>query len=197
MKKFLKHSRVTQRLEVKSGIEWERFISSYTFARQIFEEYAGSIFNNGQFKIHTKESSLKWSLLLNKEYFVEELEDNDLLCFAFNWQGIMYCVNRENNIITYFDPATCEFFQAEDISLIQFLNEKLTDSDYDLLAKDYFGEACEYLDIQNLKFGDSIGHKVYLHLGGNDDIKNLEVIDTEVLWDTQIQVAESINELPD
>ena len=197
MDKFIKHYKITNIEKNEDPKDWSGFISDYTFANELLSKYGGSTFNKGQFRMHTKKSSIKWSKLLTKEYFQNELDDHDLLCFGFNWQGIMYCINSENNIVTYFDPATCEFFQAEVVSLIDFFNNILLDPDYDLLADDYFIEVFQYLEIESLEFDKSIGHKIYLHLGGEDEISNLEVIDTEVLWDTQIQTAESINELPD
>ena len=47
----------------------------------------------------------------------------------------------------------------------------------------------------HLPFDQSIGYKVPLHLGGEDGVHNMELIDTEVLWDLQYQIASRINEL--
>ena len=48
-----------------------------------------------------------------------------------------------------------------------------------------------------IQFDKSIGHIIYLHLGGQDDVDNLEIVDTEVLWELQIEIANRINEIPD
>ena len=74
-------------------------------------------------------------------------------------------------------------------------SEKETKVKISSLFSEYFEEARCYLGIEALQFDQSIGHKIYLHLGGEDDVKNMEVVDTEVLWELQYQVANRINEL--
>lgn len=71
------------------------------------------------------------------------------------------------------------------------------DGEYDIIFEEYFYEAKAFLRFKALKNDESVGHKIYLHLGGEDAISNLEIVNTEVLWDLQIEVSERINELPD
>lgn len=163
------------------------------FLHDMIAHIGGHIYNNGLFKIHTYSYLNKWTKKL-KEYFEEEIQDFNLYCFASNWQGNMYCVDELNQKIVYFDPATMEYFESE-ISLDAFFNEILLGDEYDILFSEYFEEARCYLGIEALQFDQSIGHKIYLHLGGEDDVKNMEVVDTEVLWELQYQVANRINEL--
>lgn len=47
----------------------------------------------------------------------------------------------------------------------------------------------------HLLFDQSIGYKVPLHLGGEDGVHDMKLIDTEGLWDLQYQTASRINEL--
>ena len=47
----------------------------------------------------------------------------------------------------------------------------------------------------HLPFDQSIGYKVPLYLGGENCVHNMELIDTEGLWDLQYQTASRINEL--
>jgi hypothetical protein len=128
------------------------------------------------------------------EYFKEEIKAFNVICFASNWQGIMYCVDKNNKTITYFDPATCEYFSA-DASLEQFFGEILVDGEYDILFEGYFNEARDFMKLETFDYECSIGHKKYLHLGGNDNVDNLEIVNTDVLWNLQIQTAESLNEI--
>ncbi len=106
----------------------------------------------------------------------------------------MYCINYTNTKIVYFAPATTEFFEA-DFSIQDFFEKILLGNEYDILFEDYFDEAKDYFKIKSIPFAKSIGHKVFLHLGGEDDVQNLEIIDTEVLWELQIQTADRINEI--
>jgi hypothetical protein len=117
-----------------------------------------------------------------------------MVCFASNWQGIMYCVDYKNTNITYFDPATCEYFNAE-FSIDDLFNDILVNGEYDIIFEEYWKEAIAFLKIKTLNYEESIGHKKYLHLGGKDTVKNMEITNTEVLWEIQIQIAEKINNI--
>ena len=195
MENFCEKYNITYRIdseEIKEKDFCEKH-NDYNFLYSLIHKYGGCIFNNGLFKIHTFEYAEKWTSLL-AEFFRNEIVPFDVICFASNWQGCMYCINKRNNTITYFDPATCEFFSA-DSSLQFFFDDILVSGEYDIIFEDYFYEAFEYLKLEKLNFENSLGHKKYLHLGGKDDVSNLEIVDTEILWNLQIQIAESINEI--
>lgn len=171
---------------------------NFGFIYKIINEYGGKVFDKGLLKIHTFEYVKTWTKRMKDDYFKNELKEQnlqDIICFASNWQGCMYCVNGENNTIVYFDPATCEFFKADGISINDLFDDVLVDGEYDIIAEDYFKELCDYLKFDNLKYEDSFGHKQYLHLGGEDDVENYEIVNTEVLWELQIQVSRRINEI--
>lgn len=199
MKKFLeKYSHSYS--EPNQNINKETFQHKYhafSFIYDLIYQYGGDVFDNGLFKIHTFAYLEKWTNLITNHYFKKEIEGQELICFASNWQGCMYCVNSANNLITYFDPATCDFFSADNTSITNFFDNVLVDGEFDIIFEDYFKEVMGYLNSSKLNYDESIGHKIFLHLGGEDNIENLAMINTEVLWDLQIQVAERINDLPD
>jgi hypothetical protein len=195
MEDFLKKYKITYHFD-NEKVEKMEFYTKYNNSESLYNiisQYGGCILNNGLLKIHTFEYVDKWTALLS-EYFREEINPFDMICFASNWQGCMYCIDKKDSTITYFDPATCEFFSA-DSSLQFFFDEILVSGEYDIIFEDYFYEAFEYLNLKNLEYENSLGHKIYLHLGGEDDVSNLEIVDTDVLWDLQIQVAASISEI--
>lgn len=196
MNKFLQKFKVTEKVENKH-IDVNSYFNKdeFPFVKKIVDDFGGCIFNKGLFKIHTFEYVHKWTNLL-KEFFKEEMPDFNLLCFATNWQGNMYCINSSNSEIVYFDPATCEFFEAE-FSIDEFFNSVLVDGEYDIIFEEYFEEAQAYLKFDFIPYDKSLGHKIYLHLGGREVVQNLEIVDTEVLWELQIQTANRINEIPD
>ena len=197
MKDFLKKYRLTY-TEKNGQVELSDFLNNFHgfgFVYQLISECGGQVFNNGLFKIHTFDMVSKWTTLLTQSYFKDELENRQLICFASNWQGCMYCVNRENTALTYFDPATCEFFSSDGISLSDFFDDILINGEYDIIFEEYYDEAIARLNFDKLDYQQSVGHKIYLHLGGEDSVDNLEVVDTAVLWEMQIQIAERINDL--
>jgi outer membrane protein assembly factor BamB len=197
MKTFLEKYKISYSVD-NEKIERLDFLEKYDncgFLYDFISKYGGYVFDNGLFKIHTFDYVDKWTASL-AEYFREEINPFDMICFASNWQGCMYCVDKKNSTITYFDPATCEFFSA-DASLKLFFDDILVSGEYDIIFEDYFNEAFEYLKLKDLEYDNSLGHKIYLHLGGTDDVSNLEVVNTDVLWDLQIQITESVNEIDD
>jgi hypothetical protein len=196
MKKFLEKYTVTNNMENKI-IAKERLSREFNgeigFLYDFMVNHGGKIFNNGLFKIDTFEYLNKWTKLLS-EYFKAEINPFDMVCFASNWQGLMYCVDYKNENITYFDPATCEYFKAN-FSFEELFDNILVSEEYDIIFEEYWEEAFKKLKIKTLEYENSIGHKKYLHLGGKDDIKNLEIVNTEILWEMQIQVAERMNDM--
>lgn len=198
MKKYLKKYAISYTVENSEKEFFKDFRPHFDFIYSLVKEYGGMVFNRGLFKIHTFEYVKKWTDLLTLSYFKQELKKQgieDLICFASNWQGCMYCINSKNNLIIYFDPATCEFFQADNISITSFFDNILVDGEYDIIAEEYFDELCLHFDFENLEYEDSFGHKIYLHLGGDDNVGNYEIVDTEVLWELQVEVSERINEI--
>ena len=180
-------------------IEKSNFVEKYPnfdFIYDLIASYGGFVFDEGLFKIHTFEYLEKWTNLITCNYFKNELKDEELICFASNWQGCMYCIDSKNNSIIYFDPATCDFFKADGITLNLFFDNILVDGEYDIISEEYFKEAFSYLKSDRLEYGDSFGHKIYLHLGGEDQPENYEIVNTEVLWGLQIQLSDRINEIP-
>ncbi|GHV96548.1 hypothetical protein AGMMS50293_28680 [Spirochaetia bacterium] len=196
MKKFIEKYKITNKIDNKI-IRKEYFIKNYGkelyFLYDIILNYGGNIFDNGLFKIHTFEYTDKWTKLLST-YFEKEINPFKKVCFASNWQGVMYCVDYKNENITYFDPATCEYFNAE-FSLNDLFEDILINGEYDIIFEEYWKEAYNFMKIKKLDYKNSIGHKKYLHLDGKDNVKNLEIVNTEVLWEMQIQIAEKINNI--
>jgi hypothetical protein len=168
----------------------------FEFIYDLIKKNGGTVFNRGLFKIHTFEYVKKWTDILIHNYFKNELAGQsikNIICFASNWQGCMYCIDSADNQIVYFDPATTEFFQAKDVSVDAFFDEILVGGEYDVIAEEYYQELCDSVNFNRLEYEDSFGHITYLHLGGEDSVENYEIVNTDVLWELQIQVSRRIN----
>lgn len=160
---------------------------------ELISKEGGTIFENGIFRIHTFESSLHWALLLER-YFADN--KRNVYPFAFDWMGRHFCINDKNNIIYMFDSAMFEVFTL-DRSIDAFFNEDLVEDADDLLNATLFMNACQSLQIKELKFDRCIGYKVPLYLGGKDEISNWEILDMEVYWDFMHQIYIQVKDLPD
>ena len=184
-----------KRNEILKKSEFEILKPDFGFLYELYKNFGGTTFSNGLLRIHTFESSNKWTDLLTNKYYKEF--SGKLYCFAFNWQGCMFCINSSNTELFIFDPATCEYFSLENANIEDFFNSIIFDYDDETFITDYFNETLQHLEMNQIEFKNSFGHRKPLFLGGIDDVENYEVIDTEVLWDLQIQIAENINEIPD
>jgi hypothetical protein len=191
--KFLNKYKITDKLNNIKTVD----VIDNKFLYDLISNHGGEIFNNGLFKIHTFEMMSRWTDLISDIYFKDETKGISLYCFASNWQGCMYCINKENNLIIYFDPSTCEFFECEETSVEDFFDSILVEGEYDIIFEEYFEEAKDYMKFGKVNYDESVGHIIYLHLGGEDDVNNLEIVNTEVLWELQIEVAKRINEITD
>ena len=166
---------------------------AFAFAYPLMGPHGGKVFHRGMFRIFTVEEAEKWTGLMTDDYF-DELR-HQVYCFCITWQGCVIGVDTDNANIYLFDPATCEYFVVEGLSLHEYLNSALDDVLEESFYPGQFHEALHALNLDVVPVGQSVGYQKSLLLGGEDETYNLELIDSEVMWDVQIQIAESINQI--
>lgn len=197
MLKAIKNKYQVSELLTNEGVTRKQFEDEYplfSFVYNLIDKDGGEVFAHGIFQIFTFQKALKWTGLITNNYFTEFRYK--LFCFAVTWQGCILAVNDSNDAIYLFDPATCEYFALEDISLKKFLEEEFLRIEEEIVYPEDFRNTMSFLEIRNLDSNQSIAHKISLFLGGKDAFENLEIVDTEVMWDLQIQIAEGIEEMP-
>lgn len=195
LKNILKKYKVTHYIENQKTIKKD-FLDEFDSFKNCFSlisKYGGYIIENGMFQIYNFEKASKWTNLITKSYF-PEFKDT-LFCFAVTWQGCILAINDKDDSIYLFDPATCEYFAMEEVSLEDFMTEIFLENEDDIIYSEDFLNTMTHLKKETLDSECSVTHKVSLFLGGEDKFENLEIIDTEVMWDLQIQIAEGINEI--
>ncbi|MEP6612670.1 MAG: T6SS immunity protein Tdi1 domain-containing protein [Mucilaginibacter sp.] len=160
---------------------------------ELFEKLSGTSFENGLFKIHTVGSFYLWTEIAF-EYF-KKYKGNSY-CFAFDWVGRQYAVNYSGGktSILLLDPATAEVFKLE-TDIQSFLNEETDDFKNSHLEIERFNTLSENV-ASNLRFGQCLGFKKFLFLGGKDELNNFEVNDMEVYWELSYQVYCKTRGLP-
>ena len=168
---------------------------AFAFVYPLLKDHGGEIYAHGLFHMLTFEGALKWNELMTAEYFSDL--NNQLYCFAITWQGCVMAINLANDEVYLFDPATAEYFSIEDTSLAEFWGESFHEIEHEAFYPEDFQATLSALGLRSVPENQGIGHKISLFLGGKDEMENLELIDTEVLWETQIQIAETINEIPE
>ncbi|MBS1500495.1 MAG: DUF1851 domain-containing protein [Bacteroidetes bacterium] len=159
----------------------------------LLEEYGGTTFDNGLFRIHNEGSFYYWTKL-TFEYFKKF--KGSALVFGFDWVGRQFALSEDGNksIILMFDPATAEAFELE-ASLEDFFNIDLAEGKEDLLEEKKFRSFKRSM-AADLQFDHCVGFIKPLFLGGQDDIANLENTDMEVYWELNYQIYCQTKDLP-
>jgi hypothetical protein len=157
---------------------------------QLLELFGNSSFNYGLYRIHSFESSVKWSILLGN-YF--KGYTNKIYPFGFDWMGRQFAINELGDSIFMFDPATMEdLVMKKDV--LSFHNEELVQG---LLAEELFSEILSSSNIKALNSDQCLGYKKPLFLGGIEEIENFQLQDIEVYWEVQYQLYNKVKDIPD
>ena len=139
----------------------------------LINEFWWYSFNKGVFRIHTYETSKKWKNII-EEYFLDEKWKFEV--FWFDWMWRQFSINLDNdNEIFIFDI---------NVNKVYIIDEQLNEFFLNLSIDTYwyFSET-EFKEFNlELKFNQSISHKIPLMLWWKDEIENMEVCDMEVDW---------------
>jgi hypothetical protein len=162
-------------------------------AKALFSECGGYSFNDGLYRIHTAESSVHWTGVIEK-YFPKYKEN--IAPFAYDWLGRQFTMDKSREgYLLMFDPATAEVFELqEDVS--SFHNQTLVNERDSILSEQLLKETLGSLGVGSINYKVCIGHKVPLFLGGVDAIGNFEIVDLEVYWEITCQLYHQIKDLP-
>ncbi|WP_455362299.1 T6SS immunity protein Tdi1 domain-containing protein [Streptomyces sp. SYSU K21746] len=153
---------------------------------------------DGFLRFHTPESAYESYEACAR--LVEGLEGR-YFPFAFDWTGreLLFDIREPGarpRCVIAVDPAEGEYLRT-DLGLDEFF-EAVADEDEDALAFPYFEE---WRDANPgagpLGFGQVIGYKVPLSLGGEDDVANMEITDRKVYFELCTQIALQVRELPE
>lgn len=185
---FLAKFKITARIsdELDKGI----FAGVPNDLFELFRLMGGATFAHGIYRIHTPRSSLKWSIQL-AEYF--PVYKNQIFPFAFDWLARQYCIDRDNQQVFLFDPATVEDFKLKK-DLLAFHDEDVSG---DLFAADFFNDICSFQSIKSLEYSNCLGHKIPLFLNAKDEVENYAKQDIEVYWHFQTQLYNQVKNLPE
>ncbi|MFF0483001.1 T6SS immunity protein Tdi1 domain-containing protein [Streptomyces sp. NPDC004435] len=164
----------------------------------LFERAAGSILVDGFLRFHTPDSARESYEACAR--MIEGVEGR-YYPFAFDWTGreLLFDIRdpeaRPRYVIAI-DPAEGEHFTTG-LTVDEFF-EAAADEDEDALAFPYFQEWREANPGTGpLGFGEVVGYKVPLALGGSDDVANMEVTDQRVYFELCTQLALQLRDLPE
>ena len=153
------------------------------------EKSGGKSFGSGIFNSFSKLNIDKWNTIVAEAY--PDFKGKFRL-FGYDWLGRCFGVDlgTTNEQVLLFEIGTGDVLEIP-VDMQKFLNEEIPDYAEDCLAESFFHE---WINTQKtvLKYGQCVGYKVPLFLGGEDDIPNLELCDMEVYWGILSQLKSKI-----
>ncbi len=151
---------------------------------------------DGAYRLHRSEDIARFNASA-AEVFPHKA--HQFQCFGADWMGRQFALDQGRMIdgapqVAILDPATEEIFEIpcgyrafHEAEMINYPNEPVEHDKF----KQWLsagGTAPSY--------GECVGFKVPLFLGGQDSFDNLEVSDLEVYWSISGQLLSQIRDLP-
>ena len=149
-------------------------------------QLGGKSFAKGLFNSFSVSNLKKWTEIVNEAY--PDFKDMFKL-FGYDWLGRCFAIDLRENTrgnVLLFEIGTADVLEIP-CQFEDFLNEEIPVYSEDCLAKSFFDAWFECYG-QNIKYGQCVGYKVPLFLGGEDTLNNLEISDMEVYWSIISQI---------
>lgn len=149
-------------------------------------QLGGKRFGKGLFNSFSLDNVKKWTEIVNEAY--PEFA-NKFKLFGYDWLGRCFGIDLREQ--TYGNVLLFEIGTADILGIPctfqEFLNEEIPLYSDACLAESFFNEWLEYSDVAN-EYGECVGYKIPLFLGGEDTVENLEICDMEVYWGVIAQI---------
>lgn len=139
----------------------------------------GRTFAGGLYRIHTAESAAR--RLKDIDAAFPEAPPHSVP-YGYDWLGRQFCPTGDDEDATslMFEPGTGEVLEIP-VPFALIHDEELVEYGNEALASEFFAS---YLASggQAPDLRQAVGYRTPLFLGGEDDLTNLELIDTDVYW---------------
>ena len=149
---------------------------------------SGKTFLNGLYTIFKRDDVEKWNNIIG-EYFLKYRGTFSVL--GYDWMGRVFVIDNNSKMVKMFDPEERACY-ATDMDIIKF-HEEIVDDTNGMLSLNYYNQWIEKNEQKKVKYGECVGFKVPLSLGGKDELDNLEKIDMEVYWTITLDINDAIN----
>lgn len=154
---------------------------------EFLENTSGKSFLNGLYTIFKKEDIEKWNGIVG-EYFSNY--KGGFSVFSYDWIGKIYAIENNSKMIIMFDPEEHECY-ATDMDIVKFHEEIVNNTD-GIFSSNYFNQWLKKNNNKIIKYGECVGFKVPLSLGGKDELDNLEEIDMDVYWTITLDINNAV-----
>lgn len=176
--------------------EIKRLLRNSIGTVEFLQNYAGSTFNDGLYRIHKVEEIDKWNAIVGNAF---PKLSGFIMCFAYDWLGRHFALDfrRSKNgepLIIMLEPGIGDVFEIP-MTFIMFHENELIEHQDAALAIDFFNN-WKQKNKEKLINSQCVGYKVPLFLGGKDTLENLEVSDMELYWNICRQLLNKVRNLP-
>lgn len=177
--------------------ELKNLVNNSIGSLEFLQNYSGTTFNDGLYRIHKTEEIDKWNAIIGEVF--PELSKL-IVCFGYDWLGRHFALDlrRKKNgepLIIMLEPGTGDALEIPR-TFSTFHEKELIGYQDDALAVKFFNKWTRESGNKSLLINQCVGYKVPLFLGGRDTIENLEVSDMEVYWDICGQLLNKVRNLP-
>jgi hypothetical protein len=152
---------------------------------------AGVTLRRGLYRLHTAKSAAAADRLVAAAY--PDFEGR-IACFGMDWLGRQFSLDPtrgrvDDPEVLLFDVGAGEALEIP-TAFSQFHDSELTEYTDAALAATFFDQWLE-AHPASIKFDQCVGYDVPLFLGGDDELRNLNVTDLDVYWTLagQLRVA--------
>lgn len=164
---------------------------------QFLSAHAGGSYEHGLYRIHAISDMRRWTEVA-AEAFPEFRER--IMCFGFDWLGRSFAIDfarkaHDQFLVLMLEPGTGQALEIP-TTFVDFHNQELVQYQNEALAVEFFN-TWQTCGGKTPEFGQCIGYKKPLFLGGRDTVENLEVTDMEVYWSIAGQMLSKVRELPE
>ena len=150
----------------------------------------GKSFGNGVFRSFSCENVAVWTKTVEEAY--PDFK-NMFRLFGFDWLGRCFAIDlregTQGNVLL-FEIGTGDVLLIP-CTMEAFLNKEILQNADACLAQNFFLKWQEYSQ-EPVEYGDCIGYKIPLFLGGEDNLLNLEKSDMDVYWGVISQVKRQV-----
>lgn len=160
--------------------------------KQILVNLGGKSFNNGLIYIYTYDEMKRYTKIVEKAF---PQAKGKIYCFSRDWLNRQFAViNYSPFSILQFDIVFEEIIHL-DVTLKDFFEKEILKyKETNLLADEFFQE-CLNNKMQLIKYNQCVGYRVPPFLGGKDVVDNLQVIDSEIDLELNIQLLNQLKNL--
>jgi hypothetical protein len=160
--------------------------------------FGGLSFNDGIYRMHTRESSERWSQIAASVFSELKL---DIGCFGYDWLGRQFALDTtrksaKEGMVLMLDVELGQVYSTNR-NFIDFHNIELVKKASEFLGESEFREWLNFEKGKPLAWSECVGFQIPLVLGGKDELDNPERCNMEVYWSICAQILDQTEPLPE